>query len=282
MAEPTVAIALGGGGARGLAHIHALKALDELGVVPVAVAGTSIGSIMGAAYASGMSGAEIEDYTRALFRNRWKLLAHLWHTRPDMVRNLIAEGGPRVGEINVERVLDRFLPQAVAQDFRDLKVPLHVVATDYYGNRDKVFSKGALRPALAASAAVPAVFRPVVIDGTVLIDGGMTNPTPFDILGGKADIVVAIDVCGGPRGDKGKRPRKIDVMYAASQLMQLAITKAKAENNQLDIYIRADVGKFRVLDFLKTQTILDATAPLREELKRKLDAAMSRPKVVAR
>lgn len=273
MATPTVAIALGAGGARGLAHVHALEALDDLGIVPAAMSGTSMGAIMGAGYASGLSGEEIHDYVRERFKRRFKLLADLWRTRPDTVRNFISEGGPRVGEINIERVLDIFLPDAVARDFADLRTPFQVVTTDYYDHCEKIFSTGALRPALAASAAIPAVFRPPVIDGTVLIDGGMTNPVPFDLLGDKADIVVAVDTCGGPRGSRGRRPRKIDVVYASSQLLQLSITREKRRHHRLDIYMRADVAQFRVLDFHKTKDILDATAPLREELKRKLDAA---------
>ncbi len=281
MADPTVAVALGAGGARGLAHIHALQALDDLGVVPVAMSGTSIGSIMAAGYASGLSGADIHDYARERFRNRFKLLGDLWHTRPDTVRAILRETGGGGGEINIERVLQRFLPDGIAARFEDLRFPVSVVATDYYGHCDKVFTRGPLRPALAASSAIPAVFKPMIIDGAVLIDGGMTNPMPFDLLGGKADIVVAVDVCGGPRGERGKRPTKIDVMYASIQLMQLSITKAKAQSNQLDIYIRPEVERFRVLDFLKTNTILEATVSVREELKRKLDKAMRAAAIAA-
>ena len=281
MAEPTVAIALGAGGARGLAHVHALEALDDLGIVPVAMSGTSMGAIMGAGYASGLSAEEIQAYIRERFRNRVKLLADLWRTRPDTVRAFITDGGPRFGEINIERVLDIFLPDTVASDFADLKIPFQVVTTDYYGHCDRVFSTGSLRAALAASAAVPAVFRPLVVDGTVLIDGGMTNPVPFDLLEDKADIVIAVDACGGPRGPKGKRPRKIDVMYAASQLLQLSVTREKRKHHRLDIYMRADVAQFRVLDFHKTKDILDTTAPLRDQLKRELEAAFETHRKVA-
>lgn len=281
MSRPTVAIALGAGGARGLAHVHALEVLDELGVVPVAISGTSIGAIMGAGYASGLSGAEIHAYIHERFRNRFKLLADFWRTRPDTVRAFITDGGPRFGELNLERVLDLFLPETVAHDFADLKIPLQVVTTDYYGHCDKVFSTGPLRPVLAASAAVPAVFRPLVIDGTVLIDGGMTNPVAFDLLEDKADIVVAIDVCGGPSGPVGKRPRKIDVMYAASQLLQLSVTREKRKAHRVDVYVRADVAQFRVLDFHKTNKILQTTKPLRDEFRQKLETALNAHERVA-
>ncbi|MBL1406521.1 MAG: patatin-like phospholipase family protein [Rhizobiales bacterium] len=274
MTQPTIGIALGAGGARGLVHIHILQALDELGITPVCMSGTSIGAILSAGYASGLTAQEIEDYTRKRFADRWKLLADLWKLRPDSVKTFMSDGGPRFGEINIERVLDIFLPPNVCDNFADLKIPLHIVATDYYAHCDKIFTQGPLRSAIAASAAIPAVFLPVKIDGTVLIDGGMTNPTPFDLLNGKADIIVAIDVAGGPNVDNGqgssKRPNKIDVMYASPQLMQLTIANEKAKTNQLDLLVRPEMGKVRALDFIKTKQILDSTADLKDTFKRDL------------
>ena len=112
MAEPTVAIALGAGGARGLAHVHALEALDDLGIKPAAMSGTSMGAIMGAGYASGLSAEEIQAYIRERFRNRVKLLADLWRTRPDTVRAFIAEANaPALAEMaaRLREAVDRGL-----------------------------------------------------------------------------------------------------------------------------------------------------------------------------
>lgn len=274
MTQPTIGLALGAGGARGLVHIHILQALDELGITPACMSGTSIGAIMSASYASGLNAREIEEYTRERFADRWKLLADLWKLRPDSVKNFMADGGPRLGEINIERVLDLFLPPNVCNDFTDLKIPVQIVATDYYGHCDKVFNSGPLRPAIAASAAMPAVFLPVKIDNTVLVDGGMTNPTPFDLLKDQADIIIAVDVAGGPEGESGMRPSKIDVMYATPQLMQLTITNEKAKTNQLDILVRPEMGKIRALDFIKTDEILDTTIALKDNFKRDLEKIM--------
>lgn len=274
MTQPTIGLALGAGGARGLVHIHILQALDELGITPACMSGTSIGAIMSASYASGLNAREIEEYTRERFADRWKLLADLWKLRPDSVKNFMADGGPRLGEINIERVLDLFLPPNVCNDFTDLKIPVQIVATDYYGHCDKVFNSGPLRPAIAASAAMPAVFLPVKIDNTVLVDGGMTNPTPFDLLKDQADIIIAVDVAGGPEGESGMRPSKIDVMYATPQLMQLTITNEKAKTNQLDILVRPEMGKIRALDFIKTDEILDTTIALKDDFKRDLEKTM--------
>lgn len=278
MTTPTIAIALGAGGARGIAHIHALKALDELGIKPVAISGTSIGAILGSGYASGMKGSEIEDYVLDRFANRAKLLGDLLKMRPESIRQFMEDGGPRFGEINIERVIEIFLPQEVPTNFEELLIDLQIVATDYYAHADKVFASGALRPAIAASAAIPAVFRSVIIDGDVLIDGGMTNPTPFDLLKGKADIIIAVDVAGGPEGERGVRPGKIDVMYASPQLMQIAIANEKAKNNPLDILLRPRMGDVRALDFLKSESILKNTAYFKDEVKAAVENAISKKK----
>jgi len=274
MSGPTVALALGGGGARGLAHIHAIEAFDDLGLKPAAIAGTSIGAMVGAGFASGMTGSEIRGFAVERFNNRFELLADLWKLRPESVKQFMEEGGSRLGEISIERVVEMFLPSRIAQDFAQLEIPLQVIATDYYGQCDHVFDSGPLRPALAASAAIPAVFRPVRIGGEVYIDGGMTNPTPFDKLAGLADIIVAVDVTGGPEGARGTLPRRVDLMYAASQLMQKSISRAKAGRYRPDIWLAPNVARFRALDFLKTNRILEASRPLRDDLKRALGTAL--------
>jgi NTE family protein len=272
---PTIALALGGGGARGIAHIHVFDVLDELGLKPVAVAGTSIGAVMGAGYAAGMSGAAIRDYALKTFRHRQELLAKLWQLRPESLTDFLAKGGLRLGEIDIERVMEVFLPPDLPSDFADLKIPFAVIATDYYGQRQAILTSGRLKTAVAASAAIPAIFRPVVVDGTVLIDGGMTNPTPHDVLAGSADIVIAVDVVGGPEGEPGERPGKIDVLFGSSQLLMGTIAAAKRQISPPDILIEPSVGQFRVLDFLKTETILEASIGIRDELRLALSERMA-------
>jgi NTE family protein len=267
---PKIALALGGGGARGVAHIHVLEVFDELGIKPVALAGTSIGALMAAGYAAGMSGADIRAYVLETFHHRKELLAKLWRLRPESLSAFLTEGGLRLGDINIERVMEIFLPPDLPDNFADLKIPLAVVATDYYGQRQAILTSGLLKPAIAASAAIPALFRPVIIDGTVLIDGGITNPTPHDLLRGSADIVIAVDVIGGPEGDPGKRPSQIDVLIGSSQLLMGTIAATKREISPPDVLIEPAVSQFRVLDFLKTETILEASIEIRDELRSRL------------
>jgi NTE family protein len=269
---PSFAIAFGGGGARGLAHIHVIEALDELGIRPVAISGTSIGAIMGAAVASGMTGKHIHDYARSILSRRAEVIGRMWSARPASLSRLV--GGLKVTQFSIERTLHAFLPHQVPKTFEGLGIPLQVTATDYFGHHVTVFSEGELRPALAASAAIPAVFSPVVQNGRTYIDGGMYNPVPFDLLQGKADIVIAVDVVGAPQEVPGRKPTSIDLMFGATQLLMQSITAHKMEKCPPDILLRPPVSKYRVLDFLKIDTLLAETAPVKDELKRGVEAAL--------
>ena len=206
---PTVAIALGGGGARGLAHIHVIEVLDELGIRPVLITGVSIGAILGAAMAAGMTGKEIREHTLATVGRPGQIMNRLWSLRPTRFSDVVA-GGFRVGQFNLERVLKAFLPDRLPETFEELEIPLKVIAADYYGQCERVCDSGPLLPAIAASAALPAVFRPVLIDGRVMIDGGLWNPVPFDHLIGKADITIGVDVIGHPPAGTAEMPNRID------------------------------------------------------------------------
>ncbi|WP_026613014.1 patatin-like phospholipase family protein [Ensifer aridi] len=266
---PTIALALGGGGARGLAHIHVIDALDEMGVRPAAIAGSSIGALMGAGMAAGMSGKEIRDHVLATVGHRGEVLNRLWQLRPASLSEAVASG-LRFGQFNIERVLTAFLPEAVPARFSELPIPLKVVVTDYYGQTERVCESGDLHKALAASCALPALFTPVKIDGRVMIDGGIYNPIPFDHLRDAADIVIAVDVVGGPDGDGRTIPSRIDSLFGASQLMMQSIIAMKMKAGAPDILLRPDVGRYRVLDFLRAKELLAATHETKEQVKRAL------------
>lgn len=266
----TIALALGGGGARGIAHIQVLRAMDELGLRPALITGSSIGAIIGAGYASGMSGDDIAGHFISIFSNRSKVFAKLWQLRPDSVTTFVASTLPNFGQFNIERVLETFLPSGLPEDFSGLSLPLLLTATDFYGNRLVVMREGPLAQAMAASAAIPVLFKPVIIEGKVLIDGGIANPVPFDLADGQKHLRIAVDVVGLPRGVPGKPPSRVDAGFGASQLMMQAITSLKLRHDPPDLFLRPPVDAFRVLDFLRAKEILDATAPFREEVKRRI------------
>ncbi|TPI43788.1 patatin-like phospholipase family protein [Mesorhizobium sp. B3-1-6] len=271
--SPTFGVAFGGGGARGLAHIHIIEALDDLGIKPVAIAGSSIGAIMGAGMASGMKGAEIHDYARSILGSRAEVAARMWRSRPGTIAEAM-QGGIRVSQFNIERILKAFLPEAIPQTFEALKVPLKVTATDYFGHSLAVFAEGDLHSALAASAAIPAVFRPVTREGRVLIDGGIYNPVPFDLIEKDADIIIAVDVVGAPSEAERRHPTTVDLMYGATQLMMQSIIANKLRQHPPDILIRPNVSKYRVLEFLKIETLMAETVEIKDELKRAVEKAV--------
>lgn len=266
-ADPTIGLALGAGGARGFSHISVLEVFDELGIRPKLIAGSSMGAIIGAGYASGMSGRDIREYALDLADNRARVLNMFWGLRPASIRAL---GGFRFGQFNLRRILRAFLPPQIPETFAALNLPLKVVATDYYGQCELIRSEGDLYEALAASAAIPALFAPVTIDGRLMIDGGIFNPVPYDHLIGEAELLVAIDVIGAPEGDGSHIPNRIDSLFGASQLMMQSHVALKMKLFQPDIYLRPDVNGFRVLDFFKARQILEAADRLKEPLKRDL------------
>lgn len=271
-ATDAVALVLGAGGARGIAHIHALKAFDDLGVKPAIVAGTSIGSIFGASYCAGMTGGQIEEYVVERFNDRIRLITEAFKVRPSSFKSFLKDGGMRLGELNLETILTVFLPDEVPDTFEELGIPLLIAATDYYASTDTLFSTGDLHKAVAASAAMPAVFLPVELGGRYYLDGSSTNPCPINAVQGHASHVIAIDVSGGPKGRPDMRPSKVDVMYATSQIMQRTIAGLMAQSYPDTILLRPPVDAIRPLDFLQTKEILSATAPLREEVKAALSA----------
>lgn len=270
--DPSFAVAFGGGGARGLAHIHVIEALDELGIGPVAIAGSSIGAVMGAAVAAGMRGTDIHAYVAAILGRRAEIASRIWRARPGSLREMIGRG-LRLGQFNIERILNAFLPDDVPETFEELGIPLAVTATDFFGHSLAVFDSGDLRSALAASAAIPAVFQPVTRGDRLYIDGGIYNPVPFDLVEGKADIVIAIDVVGGPM-ENGRRPTTIELILGASQLMMQSISDHKLKQHSPQILLRPPVAAFRALDFLKVDSVLQETSSVKDELKRAVDRAV--------
>jgi NTE family protein len=262
VAEPVqkIGLALGGGGARGLAHIAVLEAFDELAVKPAIIAGTSIGALIGAAYASGMPAAQIHSYCERLLAKRGGLLRHIYSRWSGPFRRY---WNPR----NAERFLEFILPAGLPQCFEGLKIPLLTVATDFYTHAEHVSSKGPLLPAIAASSALPALLKPVELDGRILIDGGFVNPLPFDLLNDQASFIIAVDVSGGPDEPKRGLPRAIDTVLGAQQVALRSIINAKLKASGPDVLIRAPVGHYRVLDFFRYEEILNAAAPVKDEAK---------------
>ena len=268
---PSVALALGGGGARGLAHVLVLEAFDELGIKPKIIAGTSIGALYGAAYASGMSAKHIRAMTEETLSRRIDLVRQLFAARSDPVQTFLKFFPLRSALLKSEAILDIVFPTQVGGDFAALAIPLMVVATDLGTRAAVVLSAGPVRPAVAASIAIPVVFQPVIIDGRTLVDGGLVNPLPFDLVAGDADITVAVDVSGAASGALLTTPPSALMLAAQSlQIMEKSITREKLRHTKPDIYIDVEVEQFHALEFHRALDILAAAAPVKERVKRQL------------
>jgi NTE family protein len=266
----SLAIALGGGGARGIAHIVVLEVLDELGVRPTAIAGTSAGAMIGAAYASGMSGREIRRHVTSLAHNRAEVFRRLMAARAGSFASLFSGGFGNATQVDGEKFCEQFLPDAVPEDFDALRIPLLVIASDLYRRQQVVLSSGPVRRAVAASMALPTLVRPIALDGQVLVDGGATNPLPFDQLRGRADVIVAVDISGEPNAARHDIPSPWEAILATILVMGQAITTEKLKHGAPDLIVRPNVGLFRTLDFFQASAILRVCETAKAQIKERL------------
>ncbi|HEY5066216.1 MAG TPA: patatin-like phospholipase family protein [Xanthobacteraceae bacterium] len=270
----TFALALGSGGARGLAHIAVIEALDDMGVKPTAIAGASIGALIGAAYAAGISGHDIRRHVLGIAHKPNETRRRLLAARSGSFANLLSGLFGQATLLDPEKFCTQFLPDSVPADFAALQIPLTVMATDLHRRAEAPLNSGALRPAIAASLAIPGLFRPVTIDGRILIDGGTTNPLPFDVLFGRADLVVAVDVFGIPAAERDDMPGTWEAVYTTILVMGGAILAAKLAHAAPDLLIRPNVTIFRTLDFPQATAILRAAEAVKAEVKDKLGALL--------
>jgi NTE family protein len=269
-------LALGGGSARGLAHILMLEAFDELGIKPVAIAGTSIGSMIGGLYAAGMSAVEIRAFTEDLLATRTEIFRRLAKSS-DGLRNLWNFRAPSV--VDGVTLFEVLLP-ALRCDFDSLKIPFSAVAVDYYAMSQVVIDQGPVIPAVAASSSLPSILRPVMIGGRVLVDGGFRNPCPWDVVAPKANYTVAVDVTGiTARGNDSAIPNPIEAWIGTTQVLFHAISDAKFAASPPTLMIRPAVGTYGTMDFPKFREIFAASEPAKDELKRGLERLMMRSRV---
>jgi NTE family protein len=270
-----LALVLGGGGAKGLAHILVIEALDEMGLRPREVAGTSIGAIIGACYCAGMTGRELRAYALDMLRMKPEVLRRLFSARVGRFSDLIRTGLTNPILIDAEKFLDAFLPSTVPQRLEELAIPLTVVATDFYARTDIGYSQGPLIPAVAGSMAIPGALRPVLHEGRVLIDGGTINPVPVDKV--KAPIVLAVDVLDGSgqiREIDEVIPDPWDALFGSATLMMQVLSSVRLATHRPTIHLRPPVDAFRVLDFFRAKDIFAACEGVKDDVKRKLERVL--------
>jgi NTE family protein len=274
VSAPRIGVALGGGGARGLAHIAILEAFDELGIRPHRMAGTSMGALVGAAYASGLPARELREHAQDTLANRVQLARRLLSRSDASLAALISfeSFGPMM--VNGLRLTQLFFPKGVAENIENTVIPFTVSATDYFDRKEIVIAKGALREAVAASIAIPGLIAGPRINDRFVIDGGMVNPVPISHVKRHVDLTVSIDVTGGPVPGGPRRPTNTEFIFGASQIMQRQIALLRKKDNPPDIAIEPSVEQFKVLEFFKIRRILAAAEPAKERLKRQLAIAI--------
>ena len=225
--KKTLGFALGAGGSRGVAHIGFLQAMEEEGIKPDFISGSSMGSVVGAAYAAGMS---LDEMQKAVYKLR--------------LLDLIAPTGKRGGLFDTRKVKKLLIKYLGDIEFSDLKIPFSCVAVDMLTQSVVEFSEGKLVEAVVASSCIPAIFTPLEKDGMRLIDGGILQRVPFSqVKNMGADVVVCVDVLGW-RDCKEKCPTTLGVLLETIDLMDNYRTKIKRESNAdiIDFWLEPDLG----------------------------------------
>ena len=151
-------------------------------------------------------------------------------------------------------------PATIPLEFKDLKIPLYVVATDFQSWHQVVFSSGLLRPAIAGSIAIPSLFKPVPYASHILVDGGVVNPLPLDQADIGTDFLIGIDVNGDPSEGIAKTDHKaLDIWFGSAQIMMHSLTAHMMAAYPPDIYVRPHVSAFGTLEFWRVREILQHT-----------------------
>jgi NTE family protein len=264
--DPKIGVALGGGSARGLTHVPFIEAIEELGLKPHVIAGTSIGALIGAGWASGMNGAELREHTISVLGTLRIITARLWGAQVRGLGNLFNM------QLDGRRVVDAFLPDPFPYEFSELKTRFYVVATDFQSWHQAVFSDGPLRDAIAGSIAIPSLFKPVPFANHLLVDGGVVNPLPLDQASAGTDIVVGIDVNGDPSEQMDKINHSVvDTWFGSAQIMMHSLTAHMMAAYPPDVYIRPHLNNFGAHEFWRVREIMAHVEKDKDNLKRALE-----------
>jgi len=269
--EIRIGLALGSGGASGLAHISMLAVFDEVERQPDIIAGTSIGAVIGGLYAAGLDAAEIRDIFDDFAGSELDALSGLLNDDNGLnLRDLLQLDFNDGGIIDAEGFIDFLRDKVDARDFDDLRIPLIVVATDYWSGDMVTLDSGDLFTAIKASMAAPGIFSPVTRNELLLIDGGTSNPLPYDLLSEHSDLVVAVDVSGSRSREENDSPELLDILFSTFEIMQQSIIRARMEHSEPDLYLQPDASGVRLLHFNRLETIEEqaesATGKLRDWL----------------
>ncbi len=264
-----VGLVLSGGGAKGLAHIGALKIIDSLNIRVDYVAGTSMGAIIGALYASGYSGKQIDSIFNKInyediISDNLPRAAKTFYERENSEKYAITlpferfkiklPSGLSSGQNNYNLLAKLTLHVSDITDFSKLPIPFFCIATNVETGEGVILDKGNLAQAITASGAFPSLYKPVIIDDQILIDGGVVNNYPIDELKAKGlEIIIGVDVQDSLASRK-------DLASAPEILLQInnfrTINEMKIKSKQTDVYIKPNIDDFNVISFDQGEEII--------------------------
>jgi NTE family protein len=247
-----IGLALGGGVAKGFAHIGALKILEENNIIPDMIAGTSMGALIGAAYALNPNAKEIEKITKEF-----------------KIQNYIDLKFSKYGFVRGQKI-ENFLRKIYQnKNFNQTKIPLYVNASDIITKQEIIFSKGDITQAVRASISIPGIFTPVINNKRILVDGGIINNLPTEILKKKGvDIIITINPIESPIDEpieneiakKGtetiKTPNILQTISTSIQLAQSNIHEIESAKKNSDIFIQIRTPKIKRHHFYKQDEII--------------------------
>lgn len=285
MSKSYLGLALGGGGARGAAHIGAIQTLHSAGVRPDIIAGTSAGSTVGAMYAATLDPKWIEERFREFmgddsFRqfNSGELLdgrnqeTFLKKVTSKVKQHYMVILGLNKSFVASRKILEKAVDYLLPVDtFEELKIPLKIVATDIHTGDDIVHEEGDIKEAIVRSSSIPGFFEPTHNDGRLLVDGGVTAPIPIEILKRKVSVVMAIDITNYSVKPL-ENPNMIEIVRRADIITSLRLKERISKD--ADILIRPDVLGLHWSEFGKFDYLLDSG---RDAAKRALDSLVKTP-----
>lgn len=212
----TLGLALGSGGARGVAHIGVIYALEEAGIKPDFICGCSMGAVAGGCYASGMTAAQMRDTALGLKTRDLLDISPAFITRMAILRT--------------KKLEDLLLTQLGDIRIEDMKIPFKCIATDVYSGKLHVFDSGAAALAIQASCTIPGVFRPVELEGELLVDGGVLCRVPEQLVKDMgADVVVSVDALANAAEPVDKLGNIVELLLRVFDVMDTNQTEMRRE-----------------------------------------------------
>ena len=237
---PKIALVLGGGAARGFAHVGVIRVLEQEKIPIHMIVGTSVGSLIGALYASDPNSFNLEWLSFSIEKDDIFDYSMIYS---------------KMGPVQGER-LEKFIQTKVrAKILEQMKIPFYAVATDLNEGNTWVFEKGSVAKAVRASCSIPGIFQPLELGGKMYVDGGVTDNLPVDVARAKgADIIIAVNISKNIRNPQVNT--LIDVIMQSINIMgrELVIYKSRG----YDVLIEPNVGDVGTTDFTQKKRLMDA------------------------